>query len=62
MLNLVKEIKKELLENQNIAVKTYNIKEFTFEELVELFRLASENDLDTGCHIPTGTLEFALRS
>lgn len=61
MLNKIKEIKKELAQNQNTTITKYKVSEFTFEELKELFTLAHENGLDTGCHMQTGTLEFSLK-
>lgn len=61
MLNKINEIKKELAENKNTTITKYKVNEFTFEELKELFTLAHENGLDTGCHMPTGTLEFSLK-
>lgn len=61
MLNKINEIKKELAENKNTTITKYKVNEFTFEELKELFTLAHENGLDTGCHMPTRILEFSLK-
>lgn len=61
MLNKINEIKKELAENKTATFTKYKVSEFTFEELKELFTLAHENGLDTGCQMQTGTLEFSLK-